>query len=103
MIERLGGRNVGEDGRMLSGGERQRVAVARALYRRAGVLLVDEGTSALDSASRGALLDLVNTGREERITVLVTHDAELARACSRVIRVEHGRVTVEEPVPGPVG
>jgi ABC-type multidrug transport system fused ATPase/permease subunit len=100
VIERLGDRTVGEDGRMLSGGERQRVAVARALYRNAPVLLVDEGTSALDSTSRTALQDLVNLDRERRITVLVTHDPELSRSCTRVVRVEGGRVWAEDRVPG---
>jgi ABC-type multidrug transport system fused ATPase/permease subunit len=101
VIERLGNRTVGEDGRTLSGGERQRVAVARALYRSAGVLLVDEGTSALDGTARDALLEMVNLGRDQRITVLVTHDPGLAQACTRVLRVEQGRVREEEPVPSP--
>ncbi|PPK97266.1 ABC-type multidrug transport system fused ATPase/permease subunit [Kineococcus xinjiangensis] len=101
VIDRLEGRTVGEDGRMLSGGERQRVAVARALHRRAGVLLVDEGTSALDTTARAAIAELVAVGREDRITVLVTHDPELARTCSRVVRVEGGRAWAVEPVAGP--
>jgi ATP-binding cassette, subfamily B, bacterial PglK len=96
VISRLGASTVGEDGRGLSGGERQRVAIARALYRSAGVLLIDEGTSALDSTGRGALLDLVTVDREHRITVLVTHDPELTRACTHVLRVEAGRLMVEE-------
>ncbi len=99
VVARLQGGTVGEDGRLLSGGERQRVAVARALHRSASVLLVDEGSSALDTAARSALARLVTEGREERIAVLVTHDAELARACTRVVRVEGGRVQVQEPVP----
>lgn len=90
VVERLAGARVGEDGRSLSGGERQRVAVARALHRRAGVLLIDEGTSALDTASRAGFLALVGDRSTERITVLVTHDDELARRCSRVVRVEDG-------------
>ncbi len=98
VVERLSGRTVGEDGRTLSGGERQRVAVARGLYRSAGVLLIDEGTSALDSTGRSALLDLVGLDREDRITVLVTHDPELMRCCTRVVRVEDRRVWADEPV-----
>jgi ABC-type multidrug transport system fused ATPase/permease subunit len=101
VIERLGNRTVGEDGRTLSGGERQRVAVARALYRSAGVLLVDEGTSALDATARDALLDMVSLGRDQRITVLVTHDPGLAQVCARVLRVEQGRVREEGPTPSP--
>lgn len=98
VVDRLAGRSVGEDGRSLSGGERQRVALARGLYRSARVLLVDEGTSALDDAGRERLLDLVTRSREERITVLVTHDPALIRSCNRVVRIEAGRVSSEEPV-----
>jgi ABC-type multidrug transport system fused ATPase/permease subunit len=98
VVERLAGGTVGEDGRTLSGGERQRVAVARGLYRSAGVLLIDEGTSALDSTGRTSLLDLVGLDREQRITVLVTHDPELLRSCTRVVRVEAGRLWLEEPL-----
>jgi ABC-type multidrug transport system fused ATPase/permease subunit len=103
VIDRLGPRTVGEDGRMLSGGERQRVAVARAFYRSAGLLLVDEGTSGLDGSARRALIDLVHTGREERIAMLVTHDPELVRSCTRVIRVEAGRLWPEAPAAGAAG
>ncbi|WP_299033078.1 ABC transporter ATP-binding protein [uncultured Pseudokineococcus sp.] len=99
VVERLGGRAVGEDGRALSGGERQKVAVARALVRRAGVLLVDEGTSALDAASRASVADLVAAGAPDRLTVVVTHDPALAEVCTRVVRVEAGRV-VEETAAG---
>jgi len=100
VVERLDGRTVGEDGRLLSGGERQRVAVARALHRGASVLLIDEGTSAMDGAARAALQELVTAQRADRITVLVTHDPELARACTRVVRVQDGRLWSEDPVAG---
>lgn len=97
VVQRLAGASIGEDGRSLSGGERQRVAVARALHRQAGVLLVDEGTSALDAGSRAGFQALVRDRSDERITVLVTHDAELARSCSRVVRVEGGALHEERP------
>jgi ABC-type bacteriocin/lantibiotic exporter with double-glycine peptidase domain len=102
VIDRLGQRSVGEDAGMLSGGERQRIAVARAFYRSAGLLLVDEGTSALDGTARRALVDLVHECREQRIAMLVTHDPELVRACTRVIRVEAGRLWPESPAAGAV-
>jgi ABC-type multidrug transport system fused ATPase/permease subunit len=102
VVDRLAGSTVGEDGRALSGGERQRVALARGLYRPAGLLLVDEGTSALDAAGRATLLDLVIRHRQDRITVLVTHDPVLTEQCTRILHVADGRVRVDEPLPRPV-
>jgi ABC-type multidrug transport system fused ATPase/permease subunit len=96
VVARLAGQTVGEDGRALSGGERQRIAIARALYQSAGLLLIDEGTSALDATGQRVLQDLVSHQRDSRITVMVTHDPELARMCTRVVRVEGGTLSVEE-------
>lgn len=88
---------LGEGGRRLSGGERQRVALARAAFREASVLLYDEATSALDVASRRALADRVLAGREGRLTVLVTHDDELALRCTRAVVLDRGRVVADGP------
>jgi putative ABC transport system ATP-binding protein len=87
----------------LSGGERQRVAVARALMNRPALLLADEPTGALDTASgedvKRLLVDLHADGQT---VVLVTHDLSLARDCAtRTIRLVDGRVasdTTVEPV-----
>ncbi|SBT67255.1 putative ABC transport system ATP-binding protein [Micromonospora sediminicola] len=78
----------------LSGGERQRVAVARALINRPALLLADEPTGALDTASgedvRRLLDELHHSGQT---IVLVTHDLRLAQACaSRTVRLRDGRV-----------
>ena len=79
----------------LSGGERQRAAVARALVNRPDVLLADEPTGNLDSASATGVMDLLFAQVRERgmTLLLVTHDEELAaRYAARVIRVQDGRV-----------
>ena len=78
----------------LSGGERQRAAVARALMNKPTLLLADEPTGALDSASgqdvRRLLTDL---NREGQTLVLVTHDESLAAQCaSRTVRLMDGRI-----------
>jgi len=78
----------------LSGGERQRVALARALSNRPRVLLADEPTGSLDSASVRTVLDLLEQLRtEQRVTlVVVTHDDTVAAAADRIIHLRDGRV-----------
>ena len=79
---------------MLSGGERQRVAIARALVFAPPLLLGDEPTGNLDSASAAGILDLLSGLQYELGTtlLLVTHDAQVAASCQRIISVRDGRI-----------
>jgi putative ABC transport system ATP-binding protein len=85
----------------LSGGERQRVAIARALINSPQLLLADEPTGALDSQSGDEVIDmLLEVNRAGVTTILVTHDAGLARRCARrVISLIDGRVAQDAPSP----
>jgi putative ABC transport system ATP-binding protein len=78
----------------LSGGERQRVAVARALANEPQLLLADEPTGALDSATGEQIVQLLQDVRAERGTtvLLVTNDPEVAEAADRILRMRDGRV-----------
>ena len=77
----------------LSGGEAQRVAIARALVRDAELVLADEPTGNLDSATEAEIADLLFAlPREGRALVLVTHDEALARRADRRIQMRDGRV-----------
>ena len=82
----------------LSGGEQQRVALARALVPSPAILLADEPTGNLDSATGRQIVDLMFRAQAERgmTLVLVTHDAGLARACDRIIRLRSGAIEAEE-------
>jgi len=79
----------------LSGGEQQRVAIARALVNRPDMLLADEPTGNLDSATAGEILDILNghLDAHETTLVLVTHDDELARRCAtRTLYLKDGQL-----------
>ena len=82
----------------LSGGEVQRVAVARALAHRPKLLLADEPTASLDSATGKSLVDLMFAmGRENGCTmVLSTHDIEVIDLADQCIRIRDGRVQEQE-------
>jgi putative ABC transport system ATP-binding protein len=82
----------------LSGGEQQRVAMARALAQGARVLLADEPTGQLDSATAKRVLDLIDEVRAEHpdlIVVLATHDSAVAERAQRSIEIVDGRLVPE--------
>jgi lipoprotein-releasing system ATP-binding protein len=78
----------------LSGGERQRVAIARALINRPKVVLADEPTGNLDSATGKEILDLLTdcNRREGQTLLMVTHDASIAQRAGTVLHLRDGRL-----------
>ncbi|MGB6771116.1 MAG: ABC transporter ATP-binding protein [Candidatus Dormiibacterota bacterium] len=82
----------------LSGGQQQRVAVARALVNEPSLILADEPTGNLDSASAADTLKLLGElNQAGRTVVLITHDAETATAADRVVRIRDGMIQSDEP------
>jgi putative ABC transport system ATP-binding protein len=82
----------------LSGGERQRVAIARAIISEPKLLLADEPTGNLDTASAAKIADLMFDLREQTgmALILVTHDETLAARCHRQIRLRDGAIVDEK-------
>ncbi|MFC9793070.1 ABC transporter ATP-binding protein [Streptomyces sp. NPDC127584] len=87
----------------LSGGQKQRVAIARAVVGEPALLLADEPTGALDSASGEAVMTLLHELNAEGATIaVITHDTEIAGRLPRQVRIRDGRV-VEDTSPGSGG
>ena len=95
MLERVGlGDRMDHRPSELSGGQKQRVAIARALINDPAIILADEPTGALDSATGHEVMDIFHgLNREGHTIVFVTHDNALASECSRIVRLSDGRVT----------
>lgn len=83
---------VGERGVMLSGGQRQRVAIARALYRSPEVLVFDEATSSLDSASEKAIQETVYSLKGMATLVIIAHRLSTVEDCDELIWIKDGTV-----------
>ncbi|KAL1998988.1 hypothetical protein VTN02DRAFT_5233 [Thermoascus thermophilus] len=83
---------VGAGGSALSGGQRQRVAIARARLRDTPILILDESTSALDYASRTAVMQAIRTWRRGKTTIIITHDVSQILEDDFFYVLDHGRV-----------
>jgi ATP-binding cassette subfamily B protein len=83
---------VGERGIRLSGGQRQRIGIARALYKRARVLILDEATSALDDETEAAVMRSIMALGPELTIVMIAHRRTTLDGCDRIVRLEGGRI-----------
>jgi len=88
---------IGHNGSELSGGQRQRMAIARAIYKDAPVLILDEATSALDSESERAVQDALDRLLRGRTTLVIAHRLTTIEHADRVVAMEHGRVVEQGP------
>ena len=79
---------VGERGKRLSGGQQKRMGIARALFRKPSVLVLDEPTAGLDRVAREEIMSTIQTLKNELTIILVTHQPELIELCDNVYELE---------------
>ncbi|WP_317205012.1 lipid A export permease/ATP-binding protein MsbA [Janthinobacterium sp.] len=84
--------DIGENGLRLSGGQRQRLAIARALYKDAPVLILDEATSALDSESEREVEAALERLMQGRTTIIIAHRLSTIERANRIVVMEAGRI-----------
>ncbi|OWS71095.1 lipid A export permease/ATP-binding protein MsbA [Polynucleobacter campilacus] len=83
---------VGDNGNRLSGGQRQRLAIARAIYKDAPILILDEATSALDSESERQVQDALDRLMAGRTTLVIAHRLSTIEHADRIVVLEHGQI-----------
>jgi subfamily B ATP-binding cassette protein MsbA len=84
---------IGDNGMRLSGGQRQRLAIARAIYKNAPILILDEATSALDTESERAVQLALDALMKNRTTLVIAHRLSTIEHANRIVVLQEGRIT----------
>jgi len=84
--------SLGENGRRLSGGQKQRIGIARALYRRADVLVLDEATSSLDVPTEGEITEAINALKGRQTIIAIAHRLSTLKSCDRIFYFDRGKL-----------
>ena len=87
---------VGERGIRLSGGQRQRIGIARALYKKASVMVFDEATSALDNSTEKALMLAIDNLSRDLTIVIIAHRLTTLERCDKIIQLKDGFVEMPQ-------
>jgi len=83
---------VGERGVRLSGGQRQRIGIARALYKKANIIVFDEATSALDNETEKVVMEAIRNLGKELTLIIVAHRLSTLENCSHIIELDQGKI-----------
>ena len=86
---------IGERGIRLSGGQRQRIGLARALYHKPNVLILDEATSSLDNITEKMVIEEINNLKEKITIIIIAHRLSTVKNCDRIFLLEKGKIKVE--------
>lgn len=84
--------SVGERGVQLSGGQRQRIGIARALYKRADVIIFDESTSALDNETEQAVMKAIEALSDDLTVLIIAHRLSTLSGCTQIVEINNGGI-----------
>jgi ATP-binding cassette subfamily B protein len=84
--------SVGERGIRLSGGQRQRIGIARALYKKADVIIFDEATSSLDSETENSVMESINGLSSDLTLLIIAHRLTTLKGCSQIVELEASKI-----------
>lgn len=87
---------LGESGAMISGGQKQRIGLARALYSDPDILIIDEGTNALDMATENKVITGIHELMANKTLIFISHNKEALSKCSKILMVKNNIVSVEK-------
>jgi len=83
---------VGERGVKLSGGQCQRIGIARALYKKADIIVFDEATSALDNETEFEIMNTINKLKSDLTILMIAHRLTTLKGCDKIVKIENGNV-----------
>ncbi len=84
---------VGERGVRLSGGQRQRIGIARALYKKANIIIFDEATSALDNETEEIVMETIRNLGNDLTLIIVAHRLTTLKDCTKIIELQNGKIS----------
>ena len=76
----------------LSGGQRQKIAIARAFYRKAAMIILDEATSSLDNKSEQEIIHVLKKLENKTTLIVISHKVETLKFCDKIIELENGKI-----------
>lgn len=85
--------NVGENGSKLSGGQKQRIGIARAIYRKPKILILDEATNALDKVKESEIINSIFNSYKDLTVLMISHDIQSLKKCKKIINFDKGKIT----------
>jgi len=88
--------SVGELGKRLSGGQKQRIGIARSLYRRSSLLILDESTNSLDEDTESKIMDIIFNLKKIMTIVLISHNQNIIKKCDKVITIKNKKIIISD-------